>query len=346
MVSEQSGGGMKQAILVTGGAGYIGSHTALYLMQCGYQVIVLDHAQPKFINNQIVYYTADFADRKVLHEIFSTYTIHAVMHCAAFIEVGESVKAPYKYYDNNVVKTMRLLEVMLDHDIKKFIFSSSCAIYGMPQFLPLTEEHPKNPISPYGKNKYMVEMILEDFAHAYGMHYVALRYFNAAGAMLEYGLGELHEPESHIIPLALRAAYAGTPFTVFGSNYPTPDGTCIRDYLHVWDLARAHHAALEYLNQGGASVACNLGTATGFSVYNILQSIENITQLPLLKVIAEPRLGDPSVLIADASKAHQKLDWKPQNSSLDTIITSAHEFYRAQQSQTITHPESVSTCFL
>lgn len=338
-------------IVVTGGAGYIGSHTALLLAQQGYNVIVLDtfrhhqvvpHPFKKMSLTDLIYSSKnntqnkydtisvimeDYANTHVLEQIFEHYNVQAVMHFAALIEVGESVKFPRAYYNNNVIKTYALLEAMLDHNVKNFIFSSSCAVYGQPIEMPLSETHPKNPISPYGKNKLIIEMMLEDFTNAYDLRFVALRYFNAAGAMPEYGLGEQHQPESHLIPLLLHAAYNNKPITIFGDDYPTQDGTCVRDYVHVQDVARAHHLALEYLNNSGSSNSFNLGTGHGFSVQEMVHVVEQHCKSKLNCIIANRRQGDPAVLIANPTKAHQLLGWKPQYSDLKTIISSANAFY-------------------
>ena len=319
---------MKPAILVTGGAGYIGSHTAYLASQKGYQIVIIDslqHNQP-FDHDWATCIQADFADKNVLNNIFKNYNITAVMHFAAFIEVGESVKNPLRFYENNVVKTIKLLKVMRDHSINKLIFSSSCAVYGKPQYLPLTEDHPKNPISPYGKNKLIVEMALEDFHHAYGLQYVSLRYFNAAGAMPQYGLGEHHDPETHLIPLILRAAMNNKPFYVFGNDYQTKDGSCIRDYIHVWDLAEAHCLALDYLRNGNNSDYFNLGTGRGFSVKQICNAIISNCDLKFDILHQNRRQGDPPILIADPTKVQNILGWQPKYSNIEQIIKSAYEF--------------------
>ena len=319
---------MLPAILIIGGAGYIGSHTAYLLTQQQYQVIIID----KYIHEQhfdpswATIIKKDCADVEVLNEIFSSYNVEAVMHFAAFIEVGQSVKDPARFYENNVSKTITLLQTMLAHGVKKFIFSSSCAVYGSPQYLPLTEDHPKNPISPYGKTKVMVETILEDMANAYGLQYVSLRYFNAAGALPEEQLGEQHQPESHIIPLLLRAALNHTPFSVFGSDYDTKDGTAIRDYLHVLDIAQAHLCALNHLNNGNPSDCFNLGTGHGFSVKQMLDAVQCICHTPINTRWEKQRAGDPPILVADPSKAQNILDWQPRYSDLDFIIKSALAF--------------------
>lgn len=316
---------MKSAILITGGAGYIGSHTALLMAQKGHHVIILD----TFVHNQsfnpswATVIKKDVADKETLHEIFSSHKIEAVMHFAANIEVGRSVRQPLLFYDTNVVKTIALLELMLEHNVKKFIFSSSCAIYGIPQALPLTESHPKNPISPYGRTKLMIETVLEDMAMAYDMQYVALRYFNAAGTLPGHNLHEQHEPETHIIPLLVRAARHEQPFYIFGTSYPTPDGTCIRDYLHVWDIAQAHAAALDYVNTDLPSASFNLGTGTGYSVKQIADEVQKITRKRAKIIEGVQRPGDPAILVADPSHAYSVLKWQPMHSNLDYILQTA-----------------------
>jgi len=339
---------MNPTILITGGAGYIGSHTALYLAQQGYNVLVLDtlkHNQKLpanfvitekvvdkdfFKNNpgKIVVIKKDFADQKILDTIFTRFTIEAVLHFAAFIEVGESVKHPLKFYKNNVIKTLHLLESMVNHNVQNFVFSSSCAVYGIPKEVPIPEDHPKDPISPYGKNKLMVEMALEDLSQAHDLNFVSLRYFNAAGAMPQYGLGEQHDPETHLIPLLLQAAHTGKPFYIFGTNHETQDGTCIRDYLHVWDLADAHAKAVAYLLDKNKSDYFNLGTGTGYSVHDLIKAVEQVCGKKIKTVETEKRAGDPPVLIADASKAQKVLNWKPQHSDLKHIIATADEFFQ------------------
>jgi len=316
------------AVLITGGAGYIGSHTAYLMAQKGYEVILLDsleHGQT-FDHSWATCIKSDFADKKILKQIFETYDVEAVMHFAGFIEVGESVKNPIRFYENNVVKTIKLLKIMIAHDVKKFIFSSSCAVYGNPQWLPLTEDHPKNPISPYGKNKLMVEMALQDFDKAYGLHYVALRYFNAAGAMPELGLGENHNPETHLIPIVLRAIIEKRPFYIFGTDYDTKDGSCIRDFIHVRDLAQAHWLALEYLNKGNCSECFNLGTGSGFSVKEVCNAVEKVCNHKLNILQKDRREGDPPMLIANPKKAKEVLGWQAQYSDLEHILKTAYEF--------------------
>ncbi len=319
---------LNSTILVTGGAGYIGSHTAFLLAQQGHTIIVLDN----LLHGQVFNYPwatfikGDYADKNVLSTIFSSHPITAVMHFAALIDVGESVRHPQTYYENNVIKTVQLLEVMRAHAVNTLIFSSSCAVYGIPQWLPLTENHPKNPISPYGKTKLMLEMILHDFAHAYGMKYCALRYFNAAGALPEQHLGEQHKPETHLIPLLLQAALHKQPFTIFGSDHPTKDGTCVRDFLHVLDIAQAHIQALEHLREGRPSDCFNIGTGSGISVKEMVSAVESITGTPIKTIHTKARVGDPPILVADASYTQAILNWQPRYSHLDYILKTAFTF--------------------
>lgn len=315
-------------ILITGGAGYIGSHVAYLFAQQGYAVILLDN----FIHNQhcnppwATIIKADYADTAVLEQIFLHNTIKAVVHCAALIEVGESVNNPGAYYETNVAKTITLLKTMVKHGVKKCIFSSSCAVYGVPEYVPLTEEHPKKPISPYGTTKLMVETILHDFQKAYGLEFVSLRYFNAAGALPEEGLGEQHVPESHLIPRALQAALEQTPFHVYGDDYATKDGTAVRDFVHVLDIAHAHRLALIHLDKGNPSDSFNLGTGTGFSIKEIIETVQKVCHASIKTFFEKRRSGDPALLIADPMRAETILGWKPLYSNLEYIIQSAYAF--------------------
>ena len=324
---------MKPAILITGGAGYIGSHIGYLAAQKGYEVIVLDAFRHQQMFNpmwaRII--KGDYADRELLRSIFVNHKIQAVIHCAAFIEVKESVINPIAYYENNVSKTITLLEEMIAAQVKKIIFSSSCAVYGQPQFLPLTESHPINPMSPYGKTKAMVESILADAANAAGVEYVSLRYFNAAGALPEEFLGEQHQPESHLIPLLLRAALIKAPFSVFGTEYPTKDGTAIRDFVHVLDIAQAHLLALEHLQNGYPSDVFNLGTGNGFSIKEMIHAAQEVCASEIKIQYAQPRAGDPHTLVADPSKAKTILRWQPIYSDLPFILRSALAFIRQQE---------------
>lgn len=319
---------MNKTILVIGGAGYIGSHTSLYLLQQNYDVVILDkfiHDQyfPKNLGKLIV---GDFADTKILDSIFSQYKIDAVMHFAANIEVAESVKNPSKFYNNNVSNVIALLGKMMQYHVNNFIFSSSCAVYGVPNEVPISENCELNPISPYGKTKFFIESILKDYDKAYNLKSVSLRYFNACGALPEYGLGEQHKPETHLIPLLLKAMQENSPFKLFGNKYPTKDGTCVRDYLHVWDIASAHCLALHYLMQNGISDVFNLGSEKGFSVKEIVDKVQTLFKKEIKVFIEKEREGDPHTLLANASKIKDILNWKPNFSSLDLILQSAYNF--------------------
>ncbi len=333
---------MQDYILITGGAGYVGSHTAWLLAQKGYRVVVLDTLaqSPHFPHRWAEFVCGDYGDRHLLEQLFTNYTFTAVIHFGAYTVVSESVQHPLNYYDNNVSKTITLLDVMVKHNILSFIFSSSCAVYGLPHYTPLTEEHPCNPISPYGTTKYMIEQVLKDCANAYGLKYVALRYFNAAGAQAREGLGERHIPETHSIPLLLQAAQTGKPFYIFGTDYPTKDGTCVRDYIHVQDLATAHYKALLHLVlYKNPSDIFNLGTGSGLSVKELINAVQQITRKELTIIPASRRIGDPALLVADPVKAMIILQWKPMYSDITTIVTSTWVF---EQSQGLIKKESIS----
>jgi len=313
-------------ILVTGGAGYIGSHTVYVLLQEGYMVVVLDKNIQQNRLDGPVYIQGDCGDKTLLHSIFKQYNIIGVMHFAAFIQVGESVKNPLVYYENNVSKTLVLLQEMLAHGIARFIFSSSSAVYGIPRLLPLTEDHPKDPISPYGKTKLVVESVLQDLATSDDLQSVALRYFNAAGALPEKGIGERHDPETHIIPLVVRAARNELPFTIFGTDYATKDGTCVRDYVHVYDIAQAHVHAMRYLLAGGTTAAFNLGTGHGYSVKEIVATMKQVAGKDIIVKNGVSRSGDPATLVSDSSRAQMVLGWQPYCSSLLEMLHSAYAF--------------------
>jgi UDP-glucose 4-epimerase len=266
----------------------------------------------------------DLGDPSVLDYIFSNYDIDAVMHFAAFIEVAESVRDPAKYYRNNVINTTVLLNAMVQHDIEYFIFSSTAAIFGEPDYTPIDESHSKNPINPYGRSKLMVEQILQDYENAYGLKSTCLRYFNAAGADPDGELGERHQPETHLIPLILQAASGRRPtIRVFGNDYPTEDGTCIRDYIHIIDLCTAHALALEYMQQTGSSARYNLGNGQGFSVQQVIDNVRKITGKDINVTQDARRPGDPAVLVADSSLAQQQLGWQPKYNSIESIISTA-----------------------
>lgn len=315
-------------ILVTGGAGYIGSHTAHYLLQRGHDVQVLDDLSKGYENNVPPGRLARMSlhDRDGLARLFSSSEFDAVIHFAAFIAVGESMRNPEVYFHNNVGGTVSLLDAMATAGVRRLVFSSTAAVYGTPEEVPITEETPKNAVNPYGESKLMVERILHWLDRCSGLRFVALRYFNACGSIPEFGLGEEHEPETHLIPLILRAIRTGEPLHVFGDDYDTPDGTCIRDYVHVLDLASAHAAALTYLLEGGASEAFNCGTGQGFSVLEVIRSAERVTGRKVPFQISPRRAGDPPSLVAESSKLKKTLGWTPVFTSLDRILASAWEF--------------------
>lgn len=306
----------------------------------GYRVIILDALTH---GNQFKFPWAtcikgDYGDTALLQDIFKKEKIDAVMHFASYIEVGESVKDPAKYYHNNVAKTLTLLDVMQQYFVTSLIFSSSCAVYGPPQEVPIPETHPRLPVSPYGKTKNVIEYILEDYAHAYGLKYVALRYFNASGATPERSLGEEHDPETHLIPVLFRAMNEKKPFYIFGANYETPDGTAIRDYVHVLDIADAHLRALRHLHKNEVSDVFNLGTGTGFSVAQIVDTAQKIFETKINTVISDARPGDVARLVANPTKAHLMLGWAPRYSSLEFILKSAYRWEQTRRTKQAPSP--------
>jgi UDP-glucose-4-epimerase GalE len=318
---------------VTGGAGYIGSHAAKGLKRAGYRVVVLDNLvaghRPAAKFGELV--QADIADTAAVRDALRRYEIFAVMHFAAFLDVGESVREPAKYYRNNVGGALSVLEAMAAESVKHFVFSSTCATYGEPLETPIAETHPQNPINSYGESKLAVERALPHFATAYGLRYVPLRYFNASGADPDGEIGEDHSPEIHLIPRAIEAATGGRGLQVFGDDYPTPDGTCLRDYIHVTDLADAHVKALESIAGGGPSTAYNLGTGQPHSVREVIDTVARVTGRPVPWTLAPRRPGDPAVLYAAADKARTGLGWTPCLGDLETIVRTAWEWHR-------THP--------
>ena len=322
-----------QTILVTGGAGYIGSHAVKALQQAGYQVLILDNLVyghediAALLGAELI--VGDTNDRQLLDQLFSDRHISAVMHFAAYAYVGESVSQPDKYYRNNVMGTLSLLEAMVAANIKTFVFSSTCASYGVPTQIPITEDHPQAPINPYGATKLMVERILQDFDVAYGLKSVIFRYFNAAGADPDGLIGEDHNPETHLIPLILQTALGKREhITVYGSDYPTADGTCIRDYIHVTDLADAHVLGLQYLLNGNSSEIFNLGNGNGFSVQEVIDAAKTITGKPIKVIMGDRRAGDPPALVGSSDKARQILGWKPQYAGLNLILQHAWQWHQ------------------
>lgn len=318
----------RKTILVTGGAGYIGSHTVRLLSEKGYPVLVLDNLvyghREAVISPKVRFVEGDIGDEELVNRLFSGNEIGAVLHFAAFAYVGESVKNPEKYYKNNLAAPLALLGVMKRNNCRNFIFSSTCATYGNPQYIPIDENHPQNPINPYGKSKFMLETVLRDYESAYDFRYVFLRYFNAAGASADGKIGEDHDPETHLIPLVLDAAAGDRDaITVYGTDYDTPDGTAIRDYIHVTDLADAHLRALERLEGGGDSLICNLGTGKGHSVKEVIEVAEKVTGREIPVKEGERRPGDPPRLVADPSYARKTLAWEAQYGDLERIIATA-----------------------
>ena len=318
-------------ILVTGGAGYVGSHAVRQLVREGYPSLVLDNLTygHRELAKNVDLVEGDVENTALLEKIFSDKSIEAVMHFAAYAYVGESVSDPGKYYQNNVVNSLRLLQAMLRAGVNKIIFSSSCATYGNPVQIPMTEDHPQNPISPYGATKLMVERILRDFDAAYGLRFVSFRYFNAAGADPEGDIGEWHDPETHLIPLVLDAA-AGKreAVQIYGTNYETPDGTCIRDYIHVTDIAQAHILGLKHLLAGKPSEAFNLGNGNGFSVREVVQTAEKVTGREIKAIETSRRPGDPAVLVGSSDKAQRLLGWRTRFPTLEAIISTAWQWHQ------------------
>ena len=318
---------------MTGGAGYIGSHAAKALHRAGYHVVVYDNlvaghrAAVKFGE----FIQGDVTDLAALRTALRRHDIGAVMHFAAFLDVAESVREPVRYYRNNVVGALTVLEAMVVEGVRLFVFSSTCATYGEPIETPITESHPQHPINSYGETKLAVERALPHFERAHGLRWTALRYFNAAGADPESELGEDHSPEIHVIPRAIEAATGGPGLQVFGDDYPTPDGTCLRDYIHVTDLADAHVRALEAVAETGKSGAYNLGTGRPHSVREVIDAVSRVAAAPVPWTVAPRRPGDPAVLYAAPQKAHAELHWRAQYADLDTIVRTAWNWRR-------THP--------
>ena len=318
------------SILITGGAGYIGSVTTELLRARGEQVVVLDNlsrGHRDAVAAEVPFYEGNAGDRELVKRIVREHGIQACVHFAAFAYVGESVTQPALYYENNVEQGIRLLGALVESGVLRFVFSSTCATYGEPQRIPISEYQPQLPTNPYGWSKLFLERIMGDYDRAYDLRFVALRYFNAAGATA--GRGERHHPETHLIPLVLKAAKGEIKHvTVFGSDYPTQDGTCVRDYIHVSDLAEAHALALDYLRAGNPSTAINLGNGQGYSVLEVIEAARQVTGRKIRIDMKGRRAGDPSHLVADAARARTMLGWEPRHADLATIITSAWESCR------------------
>lgn len=316
------------SILVTGGAGYIGSATVERLRELGRDVVVLDnlvYGHRAAVDVDVPFYEGDVGDRELVEQIVRDHAVEACVHFAAYAYVGESVTDPAKYFSNNTFQTNELLRTLLDSGVNRFVFSSTCATYGDPVRIPIDETHPQKPVNPYGWSKFMTERILESYDAAYGLKFVALRYFNASGATTR--CGENHDPETHLIPLTLNVAAGEQPWiSVFGNDYETKDGTCVRDYIHVADLADAHVRASDHLEKGGESTHINLGNGVGFSVLEVIEAARRVTGKEIAVLAAPRRPGDPSHLIADATKAFEVLGWKPQIADIDEIIRTAWDW--------------------
>jgi UDP-glucose 4-epimerase len=321
-------------VLVAGGAGYIGSHTAKELVREGFDVLVFDNlssGRKEFIKGW-PFVQGDLMDKQAVREVFKTRSISAVLHFASLIQVGESYSDPRKYYTHNLQTTLNLLDAMLEAGVPTLIFSSSAAVYGVPEETPIPETHPLNPANPYGQTKLMVERILLDYDRAYGLKSISLRYFNAAGADPEGAMGEIHRPETHLIPnILLSLLEKGPRLGVFGDDFPTPDGTAVRDYIHVTDLAVAHVLALKMLLLGRQSDMVNLGTNIGFSVLEVIGKAEEVTGRRIPYDIRPRREGDVAVLLASKDKAERVLGWRPRLSSLETIIETAWNWHRSKR---------------
>ena len=314
-------------ILVTGGAGYIGSHYVQYAQGQGEQVVVLDnlaYGHKEAVPQGVPFVQGDMGDAGLLDQVFTEHKVDAVVHFAAFAYVGESVTDPSKYYNNNTCATLAVLDAMRRHQVKDFVFSSTCATFGNPQYVPMDEKHPQAPINPYGESKLFVEHILKAYDHAYGLRFTALRYFNAAGTDPQGRIGESHTPETHLIPLILQVAQGKRDhIDIFGTDYDTPDGTCIRDYIHVLDLAEAHALSLKRLRAGGESAFYNLGSEQGYSVREVIATCEKVSGKTIRFVEGPRRGGDPPRLVASAGKAKTELGWKPRFQNLEAIISTA-----------------------
>jgi UDP-glucose 4-epimerase len=323
-------------VLVVGGAGYIGSHCVRQLVEAGHRPVVVDnlvYGHRGAVAPEIPFYDVELGNEQEIGAILDKEQIDVVMHFAAYAYVGESVNDPLKYYFNNTVATLHLLKAMLDHNVKKFVFSSTCATYGDVQTLPITEDLPQAPINPYGQTKLDVENALKNVAHAHGLSFAAFRYFNAAGAAEDGTIGEDHNPETHLIPLVIDAATGKRAnISVFGTDYPTPDGTCLRDYVHVDDLSRAHIAVFDKLSEPGTALFYNLGTGTPTSVREVIQAVEEVTGLKVPIVEGPRRAGDPPALYADSTKAQTELGWTPKYTSIKPIVETAWKWHQSHPS--------------
>lgn len=321
----------KMDVLVLGGAGYVGSHAVDQLISEGYKVVVIDNlctGHELSVHKDAIFYKGDVRDKEFMRTTFSKHNFEGVFHFCAYSLVGESMKKPLEYFNNNVHGLQILLEVMIEYSVENIIFSSTAAVYGEPNSVPINEQDFKTPTNPYGESKLMMEKMMQWCHKAYNINYAALRYFNVAGAKPDGTIGEDHRPESHLIPIVLKTALGQNDYlTIYGNDYDTPDGSCIRDYIHVVDLIDAHILAYKYLQNNGASGAFNIGSSNGYSVFEILESARNVTKLPIKAIIGERRAGDPSKLIASSQKANEILGWKPKYDDINDIIHSAWQWH-------------------
>src|SRR4030043_488791 len=317
-------------ILITGGAGYIGSHVSKELLRQGHQPIIYDNLQTghRKATQRARFIEGDLVDSKKLRETFQSFSIDSVMHFAADCQVGESVENPLKYFKNNVKNSLQLIEMMMEFNVRTFIFSSSAAVYGEPKKIPIPEEHPCLPVNPYGETKWIFEKELQRLHEAKKLDYISLRYFNAAGADPDGEIGEDHSPETHLIPISIPAAINGKAIPIFGTDYDTPDGTCIRDYIHVTDLARAHILALERLKSGGTSGIYNLGNGNGYSVREVIETVGEVTGMKVDTIETPRRPGDPARLVAGSEKIKKELGWTPIYPDLGTIVNTAWQWHQ------------------
>lgn len=321
-------------VLVTGGAGYIGSHMVKVLLEKGHEVVVVDSLERGFrdaIDERAKFVEGNLLDKSFVEQIFSTDHFDGVIHFAAYIAVGESMEFPGMYFENNTTGALHIIQAMQKNNINNFIFSSTAAVYGTPVTIPISEDHQKKPESPYGESKLMVEKMLQWFHDRTGLQFIALRYFNASGASLDASIGERHDPETHIIPNVIKAALGNSTFKLFGNDYDTPDGTCIRDYIHVLDLCEAHILALEKLSKDGGASFYNVGTGKGYSNKEVVEMVKKVSGVDLQIEFAERRPGDPNQLIADASKIKAELGFEPKYSDLETITTTAWKWHSSRK---------------
>jgi UDP-glucose 4-epimerase len=321
-------------VLVTGGAGYIGNFMTRRLLNDGYDVVVVDSLErghKELVDNRVEFYTGNLLDKSFLTKVFSSHVFDAVFHFAAYISMGESMKHPGIYFQNNTIATVQLLDVMHEFNVRNIIFSSTAGVYGNPLTVPIPEDHQKRPENPYGESKLLVEQIIRWYESIHRIQYVCLRYFNAAGASLNGEIGEAHTPETHIIPNVIRAVIDDQPFTLYGTDYDTPDGTCIRDYIHVLDLAEAHIRALKYVKDHPGGYTFNVGTGRGYSNKEIIDAVQKVAGKSITINSGPRRLGDAAVLVADATNIKQQLGFVPQYSELETIVTSAWRWHTKQE---------------